>query len=56
METREVPTYALVMNRADRAPGPRLKPESPECGPDNSTSLPPQCGQGMGAGHAQFGS
>lgn len=56
IESREVPTYALVMNRADRAPGPRLKPELPECGPDKSTPLPPQCGQGMGAGHAQFGS
>jgi uncharacterized protein (TIGR03435 family) len=56
LESREVPTYALVMNRADRTPGPRLKPGLPECGPDKSTPLPPQCGSGMGAGHAQFGS
>ena len=56
LESREVPVYALMMNRADRAPGPNLKPGLPECGPDKSTPLPPQCGRGMGAGHAQFGS
>jgi len=56
LESREVPIYALMMNRADRVPGPNLKPGLPECGPDQSTPLPPQCGRGMGAGHAQFGS
>jgi uncharacterized protein (TIGR03435 family) len=56
LESREVPIYALMMNRADRAPGPNLKPGLPECGPDKPTPLPSQCGSGMGAGRAQFGS
>jgi len=56
LESREVPIYALVMNRADRASGPNLKPALPECGPDRPTPLSPECGRGMGAGHAQFGS
>jgi uncharacterized protein (TIGR03435 family) len=56
LESREVPIYALMMNRADRAPGPNLKPGLPECGPDKSTPLPPQCGRDVEPGSVQFGS
>ena len=33
-ETREFPMYALVMARADRKPGPGLKPLSYDCSPE----------------------
>ena len=33
-ETREFPMYALVMARADRTPGPGLKPLSYDCSPE----------------------
>ena len=32
-ETRQVPMYALVMARADRKPGPMLRPSSIDCSP-----------------------
>jgi uncharacterized protein (TIGR03435 family) len=55
VESREVPTYALIAARADRTPGPKLRPGLPECGPGNTTPLPAQCGRGVGRGTVQFG-
>jgi uncharacterized protein (TIGR03435 family) len=62
-ETREFPLYALVMSRADRKPGPMLKPSSANCSPD---AMPGQiaaaragkslaCGTLVSTGRIQFG-
>ena len=64
-ETRQVPMYALVMARADRKPGPILKPSSADCSPEGMRArtdaaqagqpLPGTCGTRATAGRLQFG-
>ena len=62
-ETREFPLYALVMARADRRPGPMLKPSSADC---SRNAMPAQiaatragkplaCGTLVRTGRIQFG-
>jgi uncharacterized protein (TIGR03435 family) len=64
-ETREFPMYALVMARADRKPGPMLKPSSIDCSPEATqarvaavqagTPLSGVCGRRVTSGLIQFG-
>jgi uncharacterized protein (TIGR03435 family) len=64
-ETRQVPMYALVMARADRKPGPMLRPSSTDCSPagmqartDAAQAGKPllgMCGTIARAGRIQFG-
>ena len=57
LETRQLPIYALVMDRDDRTPGPKLQPALAECVPPwpGRTTPPPQCGRGAGRGFVQLG-
>lgn len=64
-ETRDVPMYALVMARADRKPGPGLKPSSTDCSPKTMQeriaaaqaggSVPGMCGTRVNTGIIRFG-
>ena len=64
-ETRQVPMYALVMARADRRPGPILKPSSADCSSEGMRKrtesaqagqpLPGMCGTRATDGRLQFG-
>ena len=64
-ETRQVPMYALVMARADRKPGPILKPSSSDCSAEGMRAradaaqagqpVPGMCGTRATAGRLQFG-
>jgi len=64
-ETRQVPMYALVMARADRTLGPRLKPSSTDCSPETmqgriaaaqaGLTVPGRCGTRVSAGIVSFG-
>ena len=64
-ETREVMMYALVMARADRRPGPGLKPSLTDCSPQTvqeriaaaqaGRSVPGMCGTRVNTGIIRFG-
>ena len=64
-ETREVMMYALVMARADRRPGPGLKPSVTDCSPQTvqeriaaaqaGRSVPGMCGTRVNTGIIRFG-
>jgi uncharacterized protein (TIGR03435 family) len=63
-ERREVPMYALVMARADRKPGPGLKPLSYDCSPEAAAARRAAaeagtplavCGTRVNTGRIQFG-
>lgn len=64
-ETRQVPMYALVMARADRKPGPRLKPSATDCSAravqeriaaaGAGQTVAGMCGRRVNAGRIQFG-
>jgi uncharacterized protein (TIGR03435 family) len=64
-ETRQVPMYALVMARADRKPGPMLRPSSVDCSPEGMQArtdaaqagkpLSGMCGTVARSGRIQFG-
>jgi len=65
-ETRELPVYALVMARTDRALGPRASVSTVDCAamlsgrsgpqpPPASPSDPPQCGMRIGPGQMLLG-
>ncbi|MBI4264187.1 MAG: TIGR03435 family protein [Acidobacteria bacterium] len=57
LETRDATIFALVMARADRRPGPRLRPPMPDCPLSTGTSARggPACGPGTGSGVIKFG-
>jgi len=59
LEPREVPTYSLVLARADRRLGPRLTSPLAECPLANGTIPPPgsgpACGPGVNQGSMRFG-
>ena len=62
-ETRELPLYALVMSRADRKPGLKLRSSSADCSPEampariaaTQAGKPLACGTLVNAGRIQFG-
>ena len=64
-ETRQFPMYALVMARADRTPGPMLRPSSIDCSPKAMEArgaaaqagkpLSGACGSLASSGRIQFG-
>jgi bla regulator protein BlaR1 len=64
-ETREFPMYALVMARADRKPGPLLKPSLIDCSPEATQArmaaiqagkpVSGVCGRRVASGLIQFG-
>ena len=62
-ETRELPLYALVMSRADRKPGPKLRSSSADCSPEampariaaTQAGQPLACGTLVNTGRIQSG-
>jgi bla regulator protein blaR1 len=64
-ESRQVPMYALVMARADRKPGPGLKPSATDCSPQAvqkriaaaqaGQAVTGMCGRRVNTGRIQFG-